>query len=183
GYRTGAEVTFELGEPIPDDRMPPGAQDTLFRIGQEMLANAARHARARHVRLWLGRQGDAVTLAVEDDGQGFDSTAPASGMGLRNLKERAVSLGGSLEITSRLGAGTRAQVWAPLTPVAAVSARGLREKSWFLNWNIFMTTLLYLNMAPSILHPRHFNFIFMAYFFITLVLFSIAASWWDVRDS
>src|SRR4029077_5606066 len=59
----------------------------------------------------------------------------------------------------------------------------LREKSWFLNWNIFMTTLLYLNMAPSILHPRHFNFIFMAYFFITLVLFSIAASWWDVRDS
>jgi signal transduction histidine kinase len=181
GYRTGAEVTLTLGEPIPDDRMPPGAQDTLFRIGQEMLANAARHARARHVRLWLGRQGDAVTLAVEDDGQGFDSTAPASGMGLRNLKERAVSLGGSLEITSRLGAGTRAQVWAPLTPVAAVSARGLREKSWSLNWSLFFMASACLTNAPSILHPRHL--MLMAYLFITLVLFLVATSWWDVRDS
>jgi signal transduction histidine kinase len=181
GYRTGAEVTLELGEPIPDDRMPPGAEDTLFRIGQEMLANAARHARARHVRLWLGRQGDAVTLAVEDDGQGFDSTAPASGMGLCNLKERAASLGGRLEITSRPGEGTRAQVWAPLTPVAAVSARGLSEKSWSLNWNTFFMAALYLNIAPSALHPHRLMFI--ADFFITSILFSVAASWWDVRDT
>jgi signal transduction histidine kinase len=183
GYRTGAEVTLELGEPIPDDRMPPGAQDTLFRIGQEMLANAARHARARHVRLRLGRQGDTLTLTVEDDGQGFDPTAPVSGLGLRNLKERAMSLRGSLDMTSRPGAGTRAQLWAPLTPVAAVSARGLREKSWSLNWNVVTMTLIYTEMAPSILRPRHINLMFMAYAFIASILLSVTASWWDVRDS
>jgi two-component sensor histidine kinase len=184
GYRTGAEVTLELGEPIPDDRMPPGAQDTLFRIGQEMLANAARHARAQHVRLRLGRQGDALTLTVEDDGQGFDPTAPVSGIGLRNLKERAVSLGGSLKITNRPGAGTRAQIWAPLTPVAAGSARRLREKSWLLNWSTFMMTFSSLTMTSSILTAHDFNLIFIVYYcFIAVILLSIATGWWDVRAS
>jgi signal transduction histidine kinase len=183
GYRTGAEVTLALGEPIPDDRMPPGAQDTLFRIGQEMLANAARHARARHVRLWLGRQGEALTLAVEDDGQGFDSTAPASGMGLRNLKERAISLGGSLEITSRLGAGTRAQVWAPLAP-AGGSARGLKERSLSLNRNTFMTLSLALLLAHN--NPRHPfpDPLFIVRFVAVelMVLSNVVTSWWEVRD-
>jgi signal transduction histidine kinase len=179
GYRTGAEVTLELGEPIPDDRMPPGAQDTLFRIGQEMLANAARHARARHVRLRLGRQGEALTLAVEDDGQGFDPTAPASGMGLRNLKERAVSLGGSLEITSRPGASTRAQVWVPLTP-AGGSARSLSERSWAWSLNAFLILAMCINVGPSLL--RH-HWISMAYFYIATILLSVAAGWWDVRVS
>ena len=57
GYRSGAEVALEIGEPVPDDRMPPGAQDTLFRIGQEMLANVARHARARHGPALAGTSG------------------------------------------------------------------------------------------------------------------------------
>jgi signal transduction histidine kinase len=179
GYRTGAEVTLELGEPIPDDRMPPGAQDTLFRIGQEMLANAARHARARHVRLLLGRQGDALTLTVEDDGQGFDSTAPASGMGLRNLKERAVSVGGSLEITSRPGAGTRVQISAPLTRVGN-SAGSLREKSWLLNLNTLLLSATCLIMAPSVL--RH-HWVSIGYLYIASILLSIAAGWWDIRVS
>jgi signal transduction histidine kinase len=128
GYRTGAKVVLELGEPIPDDRLPPGAQETLFRIGQEMLANVARHARARHVRLWLGRQEDWVTLQVEDDGQGFDPAAAAPGMGLRNLRERAVSLGGSLEIASTPAAGTQARVRVPLIP-ALVAGEILAEAS------------------------------------------------------
>lgn len=179
GYRTGAEVTLELGEPIPDDRMPPGAQDTLFRIGQEMLANAARHARARHVRLRLGRQGDALTLAVEDDGQGFDPRAPVSGTGLRNLKERAVSLGGSLKITSRPGAGTRAQIWAPLTP-AGGSAPSLSERSWSLNLNAFFILAMCLIIGPSVL--RH-HLMSAAYLYIATILLSVAAGWWDVRVS
>jgi signal transduction histidine kinase len=105
GYRTDADVTLELGEPVPDDRMPPGAPEALFRMGQEMLANVARHARARKVRLWLGWQDQDVMLRVVDDGQGFDPAAEASGMGLRNLKERAASLRGKLEIASAPGSG------------------------------------------------------------------------------
>ncbi len=114
GYRTGAEVTLEIGEPVPDHGMPPGAQDTLFRIGQEMLANVARHARARHVQLWLGRLGEEVVLRVMDDGQGFDPAAEASGMGLRNLKERATSLRGRLEVASAPGSGAGLTVRIPL---------------------------------------------------------------------
>ena len=127
GYRTGAEVALELGEPVPDDRMPPGAQETLFRIAQEMLANVARHARARQVRLWLGRQGEEVVLRVVDDGQGFDPAAETSGMGLRNLKERADSLRGKLEVASTPGSGARTDRPHPAGPFlvpAAVEAAG-----------------------------------------------------------
>jgi signal transduction histidine kinase len=116
GYRSGAEVTLELGDLLPDNRMPPGAQDALFRIAQEALANVARHARARAVRVWLGRDGDTAVLRVEDDGQGFDPRSGTSGMGLRNLRERAESLHGALDIGSAPGAGTAISVRLPLTP-------------------------------------------------------------------
>jgi signal transduction histidine kinase len=116
GYRSDAEVTLEIGEPIPDDRMPPGAPEALFRMAQEMLANVARHARARRVRLWLGRQDEKVKLRIEDDGQGFALATETAGMGLRNLRERAASLNGEVEIVSSPGTGTRLAVYIPLIP-------------------------------------------------------------------
>ncbi len=118
GYRTSAEVTLELGEALPDDRLLPGTEETLFRIAQEALGNVARHARARKVRVWLGREGESVRLRIEDDGQGFDPEAKVSGMGLRNLGERAVSLRGTLETDSAPGMGTTVSVTIPLSPSA-----------------------------------------------------------------
>src|SRR5215203_1259758 len=118
-YRSGAEVTVELGEEIPDDRLPPGTPEALFRIAQEALANVARHARARQVRVRLGLQGEAVVLEVVDDGQGFDRETASPGMGLRNLRERAESLGGKLELASEPGGGTRISARIPLTPTGA----------------------------------------------------------------
>jgi signal transduction histidine kinase len=127
GYRTGAEVTLELGDPIPDENLPPGAQETLFRIAQEMLANVARHARARTVRLWLGRQGEEVVIRIVDDGQGFDPAVQVSGMGLRNLKERADTLHGTLEVSSAPGAGAGLTVRIPLVaPPPPAMDRGRR---------------------------------------------------------
>lgn len=118
GYRSGAQVTVELGEEIPDDRLPPGAQEALFRIAQEALANVARHSRAQHVRVGLGRgQDEWAVLEVEDDGQGFGPEVEASGMGLRNLRERAESLQGVLKIESVPGTGTTVTVWIPLDPL------------------------------------------------------------------
>jgi signal transduction histidine kinase len=114
GYRTGAAVTLEVGEPVPDALLPPGAQEALFRIAQEMLANVARHARAKEVRLWLMRQGGEALIRIEDDGQGFDPAAAVSGMGLRNLSERAASLHGTLEVVSAPGAGAALTVRIPL---------------------------------------------------------------------
>jgi signal transduction histidine kinase len=128
GYRSGAQVTVELGPEIPDDRMPPGAQEALFRIAQETLANVARHARAGRVRVWIGQEGEEALLRVEDDGQGFDPKAAVSGMGLRNLQERAVALRGRVEIESKPGAGSTVTARIPLLspPASAVQARGGR---------------------------------------------------------
>src|SRR5262252_1845359 len=92
GFRTGAAVDFRLGRLPADEAFLPGAHDAILRIAQEALANVARHARARHVTVSLGAQGDArapVVLTVEDDGTGFDTAVAGAGMGLSNMRTRA----------------------------------------------------------------------------------------------
>jgi signal transduction histidine kinase/DNA-binding CsgD family transcriptional regulator len=116
GYRTGAEVRLELGESLPEDRLPPGALETFFRIAQEALANVARHARAHKVRVWISRDEESALLRVDDDGQGFDPATATPGMGLRNLRERAESLQGVLEVRSAPGSGTSVSVRVHLEP-------------------------------------------------------------------
>jgi hypothetical protein len=118
GFRTGAMVSLELGEAIADDRLPPGAQEAIFRMAREAMANVARHARARNVRVWLGREADGVRLEVTDDGQGYDPGQTTSGMGIRYLEERARSVRGTLEIASAPGSGTRVTARVPLVPPA-----------------------------------------------------------------
>lgn len=119
GYRTGAEVTSTLG-PLPDDaRLPPGTQEAIFRIAQEALSNVARHARARQVTVRLGMEGETLLLEVRDDGQGFEPSQIAAGMGMGNIQERAVALGGSLEVESSPGKGTRIHLRVPLVEPAA----------------------------------------------------------------
>jgi two-component sensor histidine kinase len=135
GYRTGAEVALDLGEPVPEDRVPPGTPETLFRMAQEMLANVARHARARNARLWLGRRNEEVVIRIEDDGQGFEPAAETAGMGLRNLRERAAALRGAVEVASTPGVGTQVEVRVPLIPLAAgqpvdVTRLGLLEVAY-----------------------------------------------------
>ena len=144
GYRTGAEVSVSIGELPAEDRLPPRAQEQLFRIAQEALANIARHARARHVWLQLERQGDAMILTIRDDGQGFDSGALHAGMGLSNLRERARALGAVAEIQSAPGQGAAIRVRTPLieplrvgpeeaerqAALAAVVRAGGRWMSW-----------------------------------------------------
>ena len=127
GYRTGAQVTVEIGELPPEEQLPANAQDALFRIAQEALANVARHARATKVHVRLGRTMDpedpeepedpaTLELEVRDDGQGFDPDQIAPGIGLRSMKERLQPLGGRLEIASRAGAGARLIARLPLAP-------------------------------------------------------------------
>jgi signal transduction histidine kinase len=134
GYRTGSEVIFEVGEILTDDRMPPGAQETLFRIAQEALGNVARHARARRVRVRLGREGDAACLQVEDDGQGFEIGAENPGMGLRNIKERTEPFGGTLDVVSTPGVGTAVRVAIPLLslPVAFPEESSIKYEGLYL---------------------------------------------------
>jgi DNA-binding NarL/FixJ family response regulator len=96
----------------------PDVAHTLFRIAQEALTNAIRHARATSVRVGLVYSPTGVSLLVQDDGAGFDRTQVAEdgavhALGLGGMAERARLLGGTLELDSTPGWGTRIRAWIP----------------------------------------------------------------------
>lgn len=99
------------GTPRP---LPAEHENALLRIGQESLTNAIRHAAAGRIGVRL-RFGDGwVTLAVRDDGQGFDvSGRSGKGYGLSGMRERVAALGGSLSIDSKPGEGTEVSATLP----------------------------------------------------------------------
>jgi signal transduction histidine kinase len=109
-----------------DERLPPTLEVEVYRLVQELLANARRHARARQVLVQLMRHGPELQLVVEDDGCGFDPAAPQTGVGLRSVQARAQYLGGTLDVQSRPGHGTTVSLELPLTdlPPAPASAAG-----------------------------------------------------------
>jgi PAS domain S-box-containing protein len=83
------------------------AKEALYRIAQEALNNIVKHARAGHVELRLEDCGAQIVLGVQDDGVGFDPEGRYPGhFGLHSMQERAVRLGGRLEIESGVGLGT-----------------------------------------------------------------------------
>jgi signal transduction histidine kinase len=100
-----------------------GPSLAVYRIAQEALANVQKHARAGSVHVRLRFLADAVRLDVSDDGCGFDSAsavqADASriGLGLPGMRERASIVGGSVEVSSQPGGGTRVSARIPLQPV------------------------------------------------------------------
>ncbi len=108
----------------------PDVAHTLFRIAQEALTNAIRHAEATSVRVGLVYADDGVTLLVQDDGAGFDRVGTAhrdeQGLGLGGMADRARLLGGTFELDSTQGWGTRIRAWIPLTSLdAEVLERGI----------------------------------------------------------
>lgn len=94
----------------------------LLRIAQEAIANAVKHASARHLEVTLVFRDTEVELTIADDGRGFDAAAVLQGdsghFGLPSFRGRASKLGGAVEIASRPGAGTRITVRVPLDPVS-----------------------------------------------------------------
>jgi signal transduction histidine kinase/DNA-binding NarL/FixJ family response regulator len=96
----------------------PDVAHTLFRIAQEALTNAIRHAQATSVRVGLVFGPTGVTLLVQDDGAGFDRSqvdedGARHGLGLGGMAERARLLGGTLDLDSTPGWGTRIRAWIP----------------------------------------------------------------------
>lgn len=100
-------------------RLPPPRELALYRIAQEALNNAIRHAQARHVWLTLRFDADGATLTVADDGQGFevperpDALTRAGHFGLVGMRERALLAGGEMSISSFPGSGTTVTVRVP----------------------------------------------------------------------
>ena len=91
----------------------PGTDVVALRIVQEALANARKHARASHVAVVIEYTPDAVAVEVRDDGTGFDTTAPTAGFGLKGMDSRVLESGGTLDVTSKPGAGTTVRASLP----------------------------------------------------------------------
>jgi signal transduction histidine kinase len=94
-------------------RLAPRAEGEVFRIAQEAVHNALRHAGADRIEVTLDARDGALALTVADDGAGFDAAAPAlraRRLGLTSMEERARALGGTLAVESRPGAGTRVRL-------------------------------------------------------------------------
>lgn len=111
--------------------VPLHIKDTLFRIGQEAIANSIRHADPDTIRIRLQQQRASLCLSVEDDGHGFIADSDHAGFGLLGMHKRAESISATLEIKSAPGSGTLVEVRAALGARflgVAWSQRGLRER-------------------------------------------------------
>jgi two-component system nitrate/nitrite sensor histidine kinase NarX len=100
--RVPAELQVEGSGQLPSE-----VQVALYRVAQEALQNVAKHAKARHVWVTLLLGDGAATLAVRDDGRGFDpAVIPADHFGLAIMRERMAAVGGTVALASAPGAGT-----------------------------------------------------------------------------
>ena len=115
----GAREELAIAVHGPDERLPltPAAEEQLYRLGQEALANVVKHADASAAAIDVTTAGGAVALAIRDDGRGFDAAVGrAGGFGLRSMRARAAELGSRLEIASAPGHGTVVRVEVPACP-------------------------------------------------------------------
>ena len=121
--RHTAGVQGRLGLPIELEAemlgtLDAAVEEALFRIVQEALHNVVKHADAGRVRVTLERVGDEVSLAIEDDGRGFDpASVPEGHFGVAGMRSRAEALGGRLEVRSGPGVGTTVTVTVPARSV------------------------------------------------------------------
>ncbi|HEX4486475.1 MAG TPA: sensor histidine kinase [Terriglobales bacterium] len=97
--------------------IPVRISDTLFRIGQEALANAVRHGNPSSLLISLTYSDAGLHLTIEDDGRGFVVDADSVGFGIRGMRKRADIISAELEIRSLPGGGTSVQVVAPMPAV------------------------------------------------------------------
>jgi len=95
-----------------DAELSPDCVRTLYRIIQEALTNAVKHAGATRVAVEARDESGSLKLSVTDDGRGFDPSTPSAGFGLAGMRERVLLLGGSLDVRSG-PAGTRIEATLP----------------------------------------------------------------------
>ena len=95
-------------------RLDPPLESTIYRLVQEALTNVVKHARAERVDLEVSADDDVVTIEVSDDGVGFDQTLRPPGFGLVGMRERLEMIGGTIQISSAPGGGTRLRAQLPI---------------------------------------------------------------------
>lgn len=109
--------------------VPSRMKDTLFRIGQEAIANSIRHASPSTIRIRLQQQRAYLRLSVEDDGAGFIADSDHAGFGLLGMRKRAESISATLNIKSAPGSGTKIEVRA----FVGFRFQSLKMAKWWMN--------------------------------------------------
>jgi signal transduction histidine kinase len=110
--RYGIKVQTDFS---PEPAIPLASKEALYRIGQEAMHNIVKHAQATRIDLRLEASDDRLVLEISDNGVGFDTQASFPGhLGLRSMKERALKLGGNLQLESVPGQGTHIRVQVPV---------------------------------------------------------------------
>lgn len=134
-------VTSErTGEPRP---IPLRVADTLFRVGQECIANSLRHANPSVLKIRLHYGQNSASLLVEDDGTGFSPETASQGFGIRGMRRRVQAVSANFHLNSAPGEGTRIEVTAPLPP-----------RLTFMSWPKF----LWKHLTESWIHARPSKF-------------------------
>jgi two-component system nitrate/nitrite sensor histidine kinase NarX len=123
--QTGIELDFQSH--VPGLALAPTHEVQVYHIVREALANVRKHSGARHASLRLAREGDHAVLTVEDDGTGVDAARPARRddlphFGLDIMRQRAKSIGASIDVARLASGGTRVRLTLPAGSVAQRSA-------------------------------------------------------------
>ncbi len=114
--RSGLEIQMDL--PAAAMVRQDALATALFRIAQESMTNAVRHAHATHMCISLTANADALRLSLRDNGQGFDTHTKSLGVGLVSMRERAVAMGGVFTLISAPGQGVTISVVLPFDSMA-----------------------------------------------------------------
>ena len=99
---------------MPALRLNADVRHNLFLAVKEVLHNIVRHAHASEVLVTFTLREGVLEIAVSDNGQGFDPSAPVEGNGLTNLRQRVAGIGGRCEIQAQPGAGANVRLLLPL---------------------------------------------------------------------
>jgi signal transduction histidine kinase len=119
GVQEGHDIRVSLDAEAVDEGVEPDRRLVVYRIVQEALANAARHAAAPTASVRVHREAGQILVEVSDTGTGFDPSAiesgyaGRSGLGLMGMRERAAAAGGTLHIRSSPGQGTTVSASIP----------------------------------------------------------------------
>jgi signal transduction histidine kinase len=122
GMLQSGNIEFRISVRGDPRALPLRISGTLFRIGQEALANSVRHASPSRIMISIVYEETVVQMFVEDDGIGFEVIDDQKSFGLRGMRRRAAGISAEIEIYSSLDTGTRVIVTAPLPARLTVSS-------------------------------------------------------------
>ena len=116
----GLHHTFEYDESYDWDAMKGDIKINLYRMVQEIMQNAVKHAACKNILVSFVRTNDLLHVTITDDGKGFKSKSGKKGIGMRNIESRVSKLGGTWDIESALEKGTTITLHIPLESQAPI---------------------------------------------------------------